>query len=129
MSPLRGLVSFDVECPWVSPTASRCGRCAANDIRRLTSAQTIGPPSPSLQRCVETNGLRGIDGNKIVGYYRDTFTQLDISFIYTIPEPSTWLLGLIGAASLGALVRRGRKHCRDSRRAHHNDTTARREIL
>lgn len=43
---------------------------------------------------------RSIEGNQVVGSYRPTTGNGDVGFIYTIPEPSSFLLLLSGLASL-----------------------------
>jgi hypothetical protein len=49
--------------------------------------------------------LRGIDGNNIVGSYRDNHGVYH-GFIYTIPAPSAILLGGIGVSLVGLLRKR-----------------------
>ena len=46
----------------------------------------------------------GIDGNTIVGYYRDG-TGLEHGFIAEIPEPSTWTLAAIAGICLAGWAR------------------------
>ncbi|MGD9648676.1 MAG: PEP-CTERM sorting domain-containing protein [Pirellulales bacterium] len=51
----------------------------------------------------------GISGNRIVGEYNDK------PFVYVIPEPSAFLLAILGAGGLFAFVRRFRRASIDSR--------------
>jgi hypothetical protein len=47
----------------------------------------------------------GISGNKLVGSYFDVGIQGDRAFIYTIPEPTSGMLAMIGAIVLGCVAR------------------------
>ena len=53
----------------------------------------------SIEGAVSHN-FHGISGNRIVGEYNDR------PFVYVIPEPSTFLLAILGAGGLFAFARR-----------------------
>ncbi len=70
-----------------------------------TSWTTIDPPSASLSQ--GGTNIVGISGSRLVGYYYDSNANL-VSFVASIPEPSSLILFSIGAVVTGgaAIYRR-----------------------